>query len=122
MKQLTAAQIRKLTLMEAMVDVFKDDISFTDLLRTLPFAASFGEGDTKTHIVSEHAFNVPLYNQKRFVTEGETLCGRQGALYGALSNLPACPGCHAIGQGIVARGLMADFPAEYFEAKQKGKK
>lgn len=117
-----AIGMRKLTLLEAVIDCFKDNISFDDLYRALPFATDLIEGNTKTHIVSKHAFNIPLFNQNRDVREGETLCGRFGTQYAAINNYEPCPGCTAIGQGIVARELMKDFPAEYFEQKRAAKK
>jgi hypothetical protein len=123
--KLTAAQIRYFSLLEAMIDVLKDDILFDELQRTLPFAAELAEGNSKTHIVSRHAFDIPLHNQDRQIQEGDTLCGRFGPLFTPLQGLPDCPGCHAIGQALVARERMSRFPAEYFEqkrAQQKTKK
>lgn len=111
--------VRKLTLLEAIIDVAKDALSWDSVRRTLPFLTSVEEGQTKTHIVSEHAFPIHLYNQNRDVNMGETLCGRTGPRYRpSYPPLPSCPGCLHIGRGIVARELMNDFPEEYFEAKR----
>lgn len=122
--KLTAHQLRQFSLLEALVDCAKDDLSFDDLSRTLPFASEKREGNSKTHIVSRYAFDIYLHNQARKIVEGDTLCGRGGRHYAPIigAPFPPCPGCHAIGQALVARERMSLFPAEYFEQKRAASK
>ena len=88
-------------------------IPFEDLSRFLPFQTGLVAGDNHVHIQYLGAYDVKTYGKAdRFgvrpeytVTEGDTLCRRQGVV--ALSGicLHPCPGCQAIAEGLIKRDI-----------------
>lgn len=94
----------KRALKRAYYDLARPTYEFADVVRYLPFLATFAGGSTKRHIVNSSAYPVTTF--LRTVYYGGTLCGRSGELEGLYGyNSEPCPGCHAVATGLAAKYL-----------------
>jgi hypothetical protein len=88
-------------------EVLKESISDLDVQRLLPFQTRLVMGENHIHIENASAYTVET--QYHLISEGDTLCAKQGQTYRTMTGLvkvATCPGCLAKAKGVIVNHLL----------------
>jgi hypothetical protein len=88
-------------------EVLKESISDLDIQRLLPFQTRLVMGENHIHIENASAYTVET--QYHLISEGDTLCAKQGQTYRTTTGVvkvATCPGCLAKAKGVIVNHLI----------------